>query len=163
MDLTAAAQPAFKELRDDTAQPEVLQEVAPLPLKAVLCQNIQGAQDLSVLVFFLEVVKVFATEVLKGLTAASTDINHHEPKGFMPMLNPGRFAQRCCSMPGSPTAWKLHVRALMLHNSFFANLQNSRAKVSWMLACTNHAGSLSRGVAIGHPTGTRSPYLPSQK
>lgn len=52
MDLTAAAQPAFKELRDDTAQPEVLQEVAPLPLKAVLCQNIQGAQDLSVLVFF---------------------------------------------------------------------------------------------------------------
>lgn len=113
--------------------------------------------------FFLEVVKEFATEVLKGLTAASTDINHHEPKGFMPMLNPGRFAQRCCSMPGSPTAWKLHVRALMLHNSFFANLQNSRAKVSWMLACTNHAGSLSRGVAIGHPTGTRSPYLPSQK
>lgn len=52
MDLTAAAQPAFKELRDNTAQPEVLQEVAPLPLKAVLCQNIQGAQDLSVLVVF---------------------------------------------------------------------------------------------------------------
>lgn len=36
MDLTVATQPAFKELRDGTAQPEVLQEVAPLPLKAAL-------------------------------------------------------------------------------------------------------------------------------